>query len=372
MYSFKRNKSIRPATRGVRGNPLSGLPAFTLEYVLLIVCVIIFLVRAVGVINSYNEKGGYAYVQMLNIGMPIVETQVYNEGAYVENKLSVKRVVVESLGLANVNLVGIVGNEVSYFNGIQVDNKVDNQVVSKHNSDFEEFKVNDNTIAKLTPEEIAELNDVSKAYKPSLKKTLNSDKPQVLIYHTHTMEQYSESSAQTVNNDVNVVGVGEILVKELEEGYGISVVHDKTNYTIADYNTAYDRSREGLQKYIDEYNDFELVIDLHRDSVPKESATAALNDQSLSKFMFVTAQNNANYAENEKVVNDLYKIGNDLFPELIKPTRIFPSGYNGFNQEFSDGSMIIEVGSYTNTAQEAKLTAKYIARIIAEYLNVER
>ena len=41
--------------------------------------------------------------------------------------------------------------------------------------------------------------------------------------------------AQTTNSDVNVVGVGDILAKELEEGYGISVVHDKTNYSVS-YN----------------------------------------------------------------------------------------------------------------------------------------
>ena len=45
-----------------------------------------------------------------------------------------------------------------------------NPEVSDHSYGFTKFKVNENTIAKLTPEEIAELNDVSKAYKPSLKK----------------------------------------------------------------------------------------------------------------------------------------------------------------------------------------------------------
>ncbi|MGL5351858.1 MAG: stage II sporulation protein P [Clostridium sp.] len=324
-----------------------------------------FFVRALGVINSHDERGAFAYVQMLNISMPVVKTQVYKEDAYSENKLSAKAIALEALGLANVNLVGIIGNEISYFSGA----KMESAPVSDHSSGFTKFQVNEKTIAKLTPEEIAELNDVSKAYKPSLKKTLAA-KPEVLIYSTHSMEHYAESDGQTTNTDYNVVGVGDILAKELEEGYGISVVHDRTNYS-ASYNDAYDRSREGLQKYLSEYGSFKLVIDLHRDSASRNAIVTNLNNQSLAKFMFVTSQNVPTYDANQKIVDDLEAIGKNLFPEIIKPTKIFEGrgGINGFNQGFNEGSMIIEVGSHEATAQEAKLTSKYIARIIAEYLN---
>ena len=36
---------------------------------------------------------------------------------------------------------------------------------------------------------------------------------------------------------------------------------------------------------------------------------------------------------------------------------------------FSDNTVVWEVGANVNTSVEAKLTAKYMARIIAEYLN---
>ena len=368
MIGFKKGNNISPLKRSVRVKNLGRLPSLNLGYFLIIGFVIIFLARAVGVVNSNSERGGYAYVQMLNLSMPMVKTQVYKDEAYAENKLSVKGVVAEALGLSNINLIGIIGNEVSYFS----EATINNPEVRDHNRGFEKFKVNENTIAKLTPEEIAELNDVSKAYNPSLKKTLNSAKPEIFIYHTHTMEQYAESGvAQTNNSDANVVGVGDVLAKELEEGYGISVVHDKTNYSVS-YNDAYDRSREGLQKYLSEYGKFKIVIDLHRDSVENKSlVTTTLNDQSLAKFMFVTSQNVPTYDANQKTVDELYGIGSKLFPELIKPTKIFEGlgGINGFNQGFCEGSMIIEVGSHKNAAQEAKLTGKYIARILAEYLN---
>ena len=367
MYEFKKRNNISPLRNSVRGRPLGKESHFNLGYILIIGVVIIFLIRAIGVINSHNEIGVYAYVKMLNIGMPIVKTQAYKEEDYSKNKVSIKRLVSETLGLANINLVGIIGNEISYFSGA----KIDNTGVSDHSESVEKFQIDEKTIVKLTPEEIAELNDVSKAYKPSLKKAL-PEKPEILIYHTHNMEHYSEATGQNTNPDANVVGVGQMLTKELEEGYGISVLHDTSDYTMPDYDTAYDRSREGLKKNLNDNGSFKIIIDLHRDGVSKKSSsTATLNDQTLAQFMFVVSQNVQYYEENQKAVDDLYEIGENLFPEIIKPTRVveYPGGINGYNQGFAEKSMIIEVGSQLNSAQESKLTAKYIARILAEYLN---
>ncbi|MEG2290771.1 MAG: stage II sporulation protein P [Clostridium sp.] len=374
MNKFSRKTNIGSSNKGVKQRKILALTSLNLEYLLIIGVIILLLVRMVWVFNEYEQNR--VYVKMLNVGMPIIETQVYDKVEVAESKLSGKDLFMKTLGLSKVNLTGIVASEVTYFKNAVVSNSTDGEFsiysdYSDHGKGIESFKVNENTIVKITPEEIAELNDVSKAYNPSLKKILDPSNPEILLYHTHTMEAYAEAAGgQTDNVDANIVGVGEVLVKELEENYGISVVHDKTNYTTPHYPTAYDRSRIGLQKYLSEYNDFKLVIDLHRDGVDDKSlVTTTLNDQTLSKFLFVTAQNNSNYDANAKVVEDLYNIGNELFPEIIKPTRIFPSGYNGFNQEFANGSMIIEVGAHTNTAQEARLTAKYIARIIAEYIN---
>ena len=367
MRDVKRRRTIIPLRSNTNGNNIGTLAFFYLKYFLVIGFLIIFLIRVIGVINSHKETGRYTYVKMLNVGMPIVKAHVYEEDDYKKNNLSIKGILSEALGLPNINLLGIIGNEISYFSGA----KIDTTEISDHSKGFDKFKVNENTIAKLTPEEIAELNDVSKAYKPSLKKTLDSSKPEIFIYHTHTMEHYAESEeGQTENKDVNVVGVGEILTKELEEGYGISVVHDKTNYTLPDYPTAYDRSRDGLKKYLSEFGDFKLTIDLHRDGVDnKELVTTNLNGQSLAKFLFVTSENVPTYEVNKKTIDELYNIGKNLFQELIKETRPFEYGINGFNQDLTENSMLLEIGAHTNTAQEAKLTAKYIARIIAEYLN---
>ena len=55
--------------------------------------------------------------------MPIIESQVYDEGIYAENKLSLNNVCVQVFGLNNISYKGIVENEISYliilkYNGI--------------------------------------------------------------------------------------------------------------------------------------------------------------------------------------------------------------------------------------------------------------
>ena len=53
--------------------------------------------------------------------MPIVEVQAYDEGVYIENKLDLKEVVIETLGLKNISTYGIISNEISFFKNIKID-----------------------------------------------------------------------------------------------------------------------------------------------------------------------------------------------------------------------------------------------------------
>ncbi len=70
----------------------------------------------------------------------------------------------------------------------------------------------------------------------------------MLIYHTHNSEGYSEERTSN-NEEHNVVGVGTLVAKELEENYGISVIHDKTNHS-ASYEQSYNKSRETVKNIL--------------------------------------------------------------------------------------------------------------------------
>lgn len=350
----------------------------SIGYIVLLALMIIFFIRAGSVLNSYRERGGLAYVQLLNYSMPVVEKQIYDSTAYRENKVTIKRVIIEALGLNKITTYGIIGNEVSFFCNINKGNSsgsLDNKSKSAFNL-FEPYVVKEESIARVTEEDLAELNKTSAAYDPSLKKTLDEANVEILIYHTHTHEGYAEAGADTEQEDFSVVGVGDVLAEELEEGYGISVVHDKTIHDTSPYNQSYYRSESTVQTYLNQFPNLKLVIDLHRNSGPsKESTTTVINDQSLARLLFVTSKNSPNYSQMMEAVNGMISISEELFPGLMGDGRDgvglyeYNAGSNTFNQKLSPACILTEFGTELNTAQEAKLSAKYLARLIAEYLN---
>ena len=75
-----------------------------------------------------------------------------------------------------------------------------------------------------------------------------------------------------------------------------------------------------------------------------------------------------------KAVNEMIGISESLFPGLMADAKDgiglheFNHGSNNFNQDLSPACILTEFGTELNTAQESKLSAKYLARIIAEYL----
>jgi hypothetical protein len=68
---------------------------------------------------------------------------------------------------------------------------------------------------------------------------LSGNEPRILIYHTHTTVAYRQTQecmyvangeARTLENNKNIVAVGERLTQLLRDKYGISVIHDTTNH----------------------------------------------------------------------------------------------------------------------------------------------
>ena len=340
----------------------------------ILIIAVFFCIRCIVVLNNYRERGAYAYVQLLNFCMPVVEELNYDASDYAENNLSIKNVILQSFGLSNLRFQDIVNNELSVF--AQINDNITGAVAN--NGGIQPYEIKSNSVAMITEEEKEAIAKESPAYDESLKKTLDEANPEVLIYHTHTHESYYDGgnvdegyNYNTDNNDYNVVGVGDVLAKELQEGYGIAVIHDKTIHDTS-YNDCYGRSNETVSSYLNQYGDFKLIIDLHRDSNSnRQAVTTEINGETVAKVMFVVAGNSRNYSSNIELDNKLIEIINRLFPSLLRSTNIFvyDSGINAFNLNLSNNIILLEDGSIANTATEAKLSAKYMARVIAEYIN---
>jgi hypothetical protein len=119
---------------------------------------------------------------------------------------------------------------------------------------------------RCSTEEI--LYDVILYVEENLSIKQENDKPQILIYHTHSQETYCDSTPGKASD--TVVGVGSYLTKILEDEYGYNVIHDKTTYDIVDgkenRNIAYNQAEKGLEKILEKNPTIEVLIDIHRDS----------------------------------------------------------------------------------------------------------
>lgn len=338
--------------------------------IMLSILILLFMTRFVKVALSGDIMGNHAYVQMLNEGVPILKGSCYNKDAYEESTVTVGSIVLETLGLDKISPETILSAQLPGFSGF-----VSNNELVKNEGLVDSFEISEESIAKVDKKNVEPKADPSAVRNPNIVKTLDNSKPEVLLYNSHTTEAFTgnDASRKSYSSDMesNIVGVTSLIEKELEEYYGISVIHDKTVYC-SNFDKSYDRSREGVQKYLDKYGDFKVIVDVHRDAgIPtKDRTTANINGESVAKLLFPTGKNNKNYTETQALINRMNDDIKEFFPELhrgvLERNR---ATSNSYNQDLSKNAVLIEVGADKNTEEEAMNTAKYVARLIAEEVN---
>mgnify|MGYP000656514862 FL=1 len=109
--------------------------------------------------------------------------------------------------------------------------------------------------------------------------------PDILIYHTHSQEGYSDSL--DTSEAETVVGVGDRLESLLREKYGYNVLHHKGQYDVNDRDHAYSNSLPEITEIIEKNPSIKVVIDLHRDGVAETTRLAATIDgKPMAQIMF--------------------------------------------------------------------------------------
>ena len=212
---------------------------------------------------------------------------------------------------------------------------------------------------------------------------VGSQGPQILIYHTHTREAYLETDKgvynvgeyQTTDWTHSVVAVGELLKQELES-YGFTVLHDTTDHVPPKQSTSYSRSLNTMLDYQQQYPTLRLFIDLHRDAYGDIEAGSkdyvTIEGNACARLMFVvgTGENyegdeKPNYESNYKLAQAVTGELEDMCEGFTRPIRVKPGRYN---QQVSDMCLLIEVGHNANSLEQAKNSARYIARALSRVL----
>lgn len=328
--------------------------------------VIFVVITMLNMVMKSQVTNNMFYVQLINYSLPVVKELAYDEADMAESQMSIKTAILEYFTMDLLNPMDILSKENSLFSLSNEGSIVefDGQVT------FNPFKLKDISIFRKEPEPEVVINDppASDIYNPSLKKPLNETVPEVLIYHTHTTEYFLPATSSTpFDEKYSVVAVGNEIANELRNNYGISVIHDKTIHNTL-YNNSYTRAGETLDQYLSKHNSFKVIIDLHRDAGSPQIATLQ-SGQKTAKLMFVLSKSSAYYTQNLAIADNLKGIIEGLFPGVTKNHVQYNRGKGNFNQDKNPNVVLLEVGTQNNNIDEALVSAKIVARAIAEYIN---
>lgn len=200
--------------------------------------------------------------------------------------------------------------------------------------------------------------------------------PQILIYHTHSLEGYADSIPG--DRSTTVVGVGDYLTELLTQQYGYNVIHDTGEYdTIRD--KAYSKAAPALEQILADNPGIDVVIDLHRDGVGENTRLVTnVNGTDMAKVMFfnglsrTTKLGDIAYLYNPYIADNLafsfqmQLAAAEYYPGYTR--KIYLKGYR-FNMHYCPKTLLVEVGAQTNTVQEAKNAMVPLADILNKVLS---
>jgi stage II sporulation protein P len=201
------------------------------------------------------------------------------------------------------------------------------------------------------------------------------NKPQILIYHTHSQETFADSGPGQ-----GIVEVGAYLAELLEEK-GFSVYHDRSVYDVRDgkldRNKAYTYALEGIRKILEENPSIQVVIDLHRDGVKEGTRLVTdVNGKPTAQIMFFnglsqTPEGPVPYLDNPNREDNLaFSLQLQLKAAAYYPgftRKIYLKGLR-YNQHLRPCSCLVEAGAQTNTYEEVRNAMEPLAEVFTMVL----
>lgn len=200
------------------------------------------------------------------------------------------------------------------------------------------------------------------------------------IYHSHSRESFlpylrdTEKPEDAYHSKANITYVGEMLGRALEKrGLGTTVdstdIVEKLESRKLDYTSSYDVSGEIVNTARDENSKLEIFLDIHRDSLRKESTTVKIQGANYARLLFVVGTGHEDFEKNLTFVEGLNKKLEAQYPGLSKGIlqKDGSTGNGIYNQDISPNSVIVEVGGVDNTVEELHRTTEALADVISDY-----
>lgn len=213
----------------------------------------------------------------------------------------------------------------------------------------------------------------------SMKIDTGTDGPKVLIYHTHSQEEFADSTPG--DTSTSIVGVGEYLTQLLNEK-GIETIHDTGVYDIIDgkldRSNAYEYAGEAVEKILAENPTVEVLIDLHRDGVAEGThLVTEINGKPTAKIMFFNGlsrsrtNGNIDYLPNPYIQDNLaFSLqmqidAENKYPGFVR--HIYLRAYR-YNLHLMPKSLLVEAGAQTNTVEEMMNAMEVLSEMLEDVL----
>lgn len=201
-----------------------------------------------------------------------------------------------------------------------------------------------------------------------------NDKPCVLILHTHGTESYNPYD-RSENTEENIVRVGREMAKVFKKN-NIDVIHTEVMHDIPRFNSSYSKSLKTVKNEIAKNPQINVVLDVHRDAMLAENGDSyktvcEYNGEKIAQIMFVVGTDgnglsHPNWKKNLSLALKFQEAVNKICPNLARPVDLRKER---FNQQATEGSLIIEVGTNGNTLSEAVKAGVLAAEGISSVLN---
>lgn len=275
-----------------------------------------------------------------------------------------------SNNLYNNKLIKVVNSTINFITHVDVTkpssiitsyvSKINNynSITLEHNDDYSNLE---------------ELKKISSYIEDPYK--VDISKPIIYLYNTHQLENYNNKNLSIYNITPNVLMASYILKEKLNKN-GISTIVEDTNLSEFlnlnhwNYASSYKATRMLLLEKMNKYDSLKYFIDIHRDSVNRNSTTVTINNKNYAKILFVIGLEHKNYEYNLEVTNKLNDLIKEDYPSLTKGIyKKSGKGVDGiYNQDVDKNCILIEIGGVDNTIEEVYNTLEVLSNVLTKFV----
>jgi len=187
----------------------------------------------------------------------------------------------------------------------------------------------------------------------------------VAVYHTHSDESYLPTDgASSRPGDGGIYRVGEVFAEKLRT-LGVQVEYNKQPHEPHDAD-AYRRSRRTAFRLAEKGP--AAIVDLHRDGIPNaDTYQAQVAGEPVARIRLVVGRQNQNMGANLDFAKRVKAYLDERYPGLVRGIFL---AHGNYNQDLSPHSLLVEVGTYTNSRERAQRGAALLAEALPRVLGI--